>query len=82
MKSWSLSNYSGSSRHGPQRMPKRKTATVKRMTDKQAALLRNLAIDAYEPDAFSPNLTQAEAEIRIAVLKAKLKLLGEPPHTL
>lgn len=57
-------------------------ATVKRMTDKQAVLLRKLAIDAYEPEAFRPNLTQAEAELRIDVLKAKLKLMGEPPHTL
>jgi hypothetical protein len=64
------------------RMPKPKTPAVKRMTDEQAALLRNLAIDAYEPDAFSPNLTPEESEIRINMLKAKLKLLGEPPHTL
>jgi hypothetical protein len=62
-------------------MPKR-TATVERMTDKQAVLLHKLAIDAYEPEAFGPNLTQAEAELRIDVLKAKLKLMGEPPHTL
>ena len=52
------------------------------MTDKQAALLREFAIDAYEPEAFRPNLTKAEAELRINVLKAKLKLMAEPPHTL
>ena len=63
-------------------MPKRKTVTVELMTDKQAALLRKLAIDAYEPEAFRPNLTKEEAELRITVLKAKLKLMGEPPHTL
>ena len=59
-----------------------KTDTVAVMTDKQAVLLRELAIDAYEPEAFRPNLTKAEAELRINVLKAKLKLMGEPPHTL
>lgn len=31
------------------------------MTAEQAALLRKLAFDAYEPDAFRPNLTHAEA---------------------
>ena len=40
------------------------------------------AIAAYELDAFKPNLTRAEADLRIAALAAKLKLLGEPPHTL
>src|SRR5512139_3892371 len=59
-------------------MSKPKTDTVEVMTDKQAALLRELAIDAYEPEAFRPNLTKAEAELRINVLKAKLKLMGEP----
>jgi len=52
------------------------------MTVTQAATLKRLAQDAYEPDAFKPNLTRAEADIRIAMLTAKLKLLGEPPHTL
>ena len=52
------------------------------MTVTQAATLKRLAQDAYEPDAFKPNLTSAEADIRIAMLTAKLKLLGEPPHTL
>ncbi len=51
------------------------------MTAEQADLLRKIAFDAYEPDAFSPNLTKAEAERRINMLKAKLKLMGEPPHT-
>jgi len=37
---------------------------------------------AYELDAFKPNLTRAEADLRIAVLTAKLKLLDGPPHTL
>jgi hypothetical protein len=52
------------------------------MTAKQAARLKQLAIDAYEPDAFKPNLTQAEAERRIATLSAKLPLLDGPPYTL
>jgi hypothetical protein len=52
------------------------------MTAAQAATLKRLAQDAYELDAFKPNLMRTEADIRIAMLTAKLKLLGEPPHTL
>ena len=52
------------------------------MTAAQAATLQRLAQDAYELDAFKPNLTRTEADKRIAMLTAKLKLLGEPPHTL
>jgi hypothetical protein len=52
------------------------------MTGSQAATLKRLAQDAYELDAFKPNLTRTEAAIRIAILTAKLKLLDEPPHTL
>jgi hypothetical protein len=37
--------------------------------------------DTYELDAFQPNLTRAEADFRIAMLTAKLKLLDGPPHT-
>jgi len=55
--------------------------TVGVMTAEQAALLRKLAFDAYEPDAFRPNLTKAEAKRRIDTLQAKLKLMSEPPHT-
>jgi hypothetical protein len=51
------------------------------MTSEQAALLRKLAFDAYEPEAFRTNLTKAEAERRIDVLQAKLKLMSDPPHT-
>jgi hypothetical protein len=51
-------------------------------TLEQAATLKQLAKAAYELDAFKPYLTRAEADIRIAALKAKLKLLGGPPHTL
>jgi hypothetical protein len=60
---------------------RKKPATVARMTPEQASLLRKLAFDAYEPEAFSTELTKAEAEQRIIVLKAKLKLMSEPPHT-
>jgi hypothetical protein len=51
------------------------------MTEEQAALLKQLAIDAFEPEAFYPHLTRSEAAQRIAVLKAKLKLQNGPPHT-
>ena len=52
------------------------------MTAEQAETLKRLAEAAYEREAFKPNLTRAEADVRIAMLTAKLKLLGEPPHTL
>lgn len=52
------------------------------MTTAQAATLKRLAQDAYELDAFKANLTRAEAKKQIIMLTAKLKLLGEPPHTL
>jgi len=52
------------------------------MTAEQAATLKRLAKAAYELDAFKPNLTRAEADLRIAMLTAKLKLLDGPPHTL
>ena len=52
------------------------------MTAEQAAALKRLAEAAYEREAFKPNLTCAEADVRIAMLTAKLKLLDEPPHTL
>lgn len=52
------------------------------MTAEQASQLKALAEAAYEPEAFKPNVTRAEAERRIAALRAKLKRLDEPPHTL
>jgi len=55
--------------------------TVTLMTAEQAALLRKLAFDAYEPEAFRPILTKTEAARRIDVLQAKMKLMSEPPHT-
>lgn len=51
------------------------------MTAEQAALLKRLAHAAYDFEAYHPNLTRSEAERRIAVLEAKLKLLDGPPHT-
>jgi Protein of unknown function (DUF3072) len=67
-------------RPGPQ--PFLGTDVGERMTAEQAALLKQLAQDAYEPEAFSAQLTQTEAAKRIVMLKAKLKLQDEPPHTL
>ena len=52
------------------------------MTAEHAVTLKRLAQAAYELDAFKPNLTRTEADIRIAMLAAKLKLLDGPPHTL
>ncbi len=52
------------------------------MSPEQAVLLKQLAIDAYEPDAYREHLTHDDAERRIAMLRAKLKLLDGPPHTL
>jgi len=52
------------------------------MTAAQALALKQLATDAFELEAFDPNLTKAEAQRRIATLAAKLALLDEPPHTL
>jgi len=52
------------------------------MTTEQAETLKRLAEAAYELEAFKPNLTRADADLRIAALTAKLKLLDGPPHTL
>jgi hypothetical protein len=60
-------------------MPKK--SNVARMTAEQAELLRKIAFDAYEPEAYNPNLTRDEAARRIETLQAKLKLMSEPPHT-
>lgn len=51
------------------------------MTADQAALLKKLAREAYDLDAFSARLTEVEASRRIAMLQAKLQRLSEPPHT-
>jgi Protein of unknown function (DUF3072) len=59
-----------------------RSAADEPMTAEQATELKVLAHQTYEPEAFSPQLTRAEATRRIATLSAKLKLLDEPPHTL
>ena len=67
----------------PELPPKATTDDCRRANDgAQEATLKRLAQDAYELDAFKPNLTRTEADIRVAMLTAKLKLLDEPPHTL
>jgi hypothetical protein len=69
--------------HGPNSRCTRQPMTADElMTAAQAATLKELAEAAYELDAFKPNLTRTEAEISIAMLAAKLKLLDGPPHTL
>lgn len=44
------------------------------MTAEQAATLKQLGKAVYERKAFKPNLTRAQAELRIARLTAKLNL--------
>jgi hypothetical protein len=51
------------------------------MAAAQAVELKGLAAETLEPDAFDPSLTAAEAAERIKALKAKLRLMSEPPHT-
>jgi hypothetical protein len=67
---------------GRRLQPTLSTGSGARMTRQQKALLRQLALDGYEPEAFSEQLTQSEAARRIAMLQAKLKLMDEPPHVL
>lgn len=50
------------------------------MTSAQASCLRTLSEEALEHEAFDETLTRAEAARRINALKAKLALMGEPPH--
>jgi hypothetical protein len=52
------------------------------MSPEQARQLKALAIEAYDPGAFHEKLSSPEAARRIAALRAKLKLLDGPPHTL
>jgi hypothetical protein len=52
------------------------------MTDAQALDLKALSEAAFEPEAYKPHLTSIEAAQRINALRAKLRLLDEPPHTL
>ena len=41
------------------------------MTAEQAATLKRLAEAAYELDAFKPNLTRAEADVRVFIAIAR-----------
>jgi hypothetical protein len=52
------------------------------MTETQASRLKQLSEDAFEPEAFQPHLSSAEAARRIDALAAKLELQDGPPHTL
>jgi VIT1/CCC1 family predicted Fe2+/Mn2+ transporter len=60
---------------------KARMTDIQRMTAEQAETLKRLAKAAYDLQAFRPDLTRAEADQRIAMLKAKLKLESQPPHT-
>ncbi len=51
------------------------------MTVEQAATFKRLVEAANELETFQSNLTRAEADLRTAMLTAKLKLLGEPHMT-
>ena len=46
------------------------------MTAEQAATLKRLAEAAYELDAFKPNLTRTEVDVRIAMLTADNTLVS------
>jgi hypothetical protein len=59
-----------------------KMARANPMTDAQATELKRLSDAAFEPEAFKHNLDEVEANRRMAALKAKLRLMDEPPHTL
>jgi len=56
----------------------KKAKSIGVMTSDQAIQLRQLAFDAYEPDAFRPNLTRTEAKRSIAALQAKTETDGRP----
>jgi hypothetical protein len=56
----------------------KKAKSIGVMTSDQAIQLRQLAFDAYEPDAFRPNLTRTEAKRCIAALQAKTETDGRP----
>jgi hypothetical protein len=47
------------------------------MTAEQAATLKRLAEAAYELEAFQPNLTRAEADLRITMLTASSNYLTD-----
>lgn len=51
------------------------------MTADQAVRLRDLAGEALELEAFNRNLSAAEADRRIHMFEAKLRLQDGAPHT-
>ncbi len=51
------------------------------MTAEQDAELKQLSIEARDPQAYDPTLGPEEAATRVAALKAKLVLLGSEEHT-
>jgi len=57
-------------------MSKPKTDTVEIMTDKQAVLLRELAIDTYEPEAFRPEFDQGRGRTSHQRSQSKIKTYG------
>ena len=63
-------------------MPLDRLAQDEPMTESQMATLRRLAYEAFEPEAFSRQLSKTEAQRRIDALAAKLRLQDGPPHTL
>ena len=77
-----MRGHTSSSRRFPPLWTIEELDPIQPMTADQAATLKRLAEAAYEREAFKRNLTRAEADVRIAMLTAKLKLLDEPPHTL
>ena len=72
---------SGASSDNREREPTLATGADAPMSAEQAELLRRLAHEAFDFEAFSERLTQSEAARRIATLQAKLRLQSEPPHT-
>jgi hypothetical protein len=51
------------------------------MTAAQDAELKQMSLEARDPQAYDPTLAPEEAAARIAALKAKLPLLGSEEHT-
>ena len=50
------------------------------MTGAQASYLKTLSEQAHQPDAYEPNLTEAEASKRIDALKQLIKPLSRLPE--
>ena len=59
-------------------MPLDRSAEDEPMTETQMATLQRLAYEAFEPEAFSRQLSKTEAQRRIDALAAKLRLQSTP----